>query len=466
MRARATDEPSTSRLILDVIPHETADRALKSAQNMSRSTLLEAKAEETIDLLMRHWTYLDPEYFSEDDHSSISSTRPSIPLLRVRNVQHLHQGERLAAAERLGSPREDYSGQPSDLVDTSNLTIGLDKSQILQSEDEPGPSSPSRLKRGSSVVKTPEPPSPSPQSGQGDQEPNSKLLSYNLTNQAPQAPQEPSTPAPPYPSSHPGQCRSCAAASGSGFKASTEPHPYQPTDAQTSDAETRNATSTSMDSALRLFETRFLEIMKQNSMVSIKQDARLGQVSEQEEEGKSLAQSATVESEAEPVILKDCLGRKFLFPIQKCRSWQVSSSRVEYYSSNSDLVIDLQSMENLIKRSFSHVETMNSKIFRGSYDILSPTGEIILPEIWDSVIKPGWIVELRFWDLATAAEACPKDAETGVVEAAPVVQSSSTVPSKSDKESPVVQLAMARRRASLRTWLGNRKSTPSAAFGR
>ena len=48
-----------------------------------------------------------------------------------------------------------------------------------------------------------------------------------------------------------------------------------------------------------------------------------------------------------------------------------------------------------MKRSFSHVESLNSQVFRGSYDILSTTGEIILPEIWDSVVKPGWTVELR-----------------------------------------------------------------------
>lgn len=126
---------------------------------------------------------------------------------------------------------------------------------------------------------------------------------------------------------------------------------------------------------------------------------------------------------------------------------------------------DLQSMENLIKRSFSHVESMNSKIFRGSYDVLSPTGEIILPEIWDSVIKPGWVVELRFWDSSIPEETGQKEPEIGVDETAPAVQSNTAA----SRQSLVVlssdaQSATAKRRASLRSWLGGRKSIHSVAL--
>ena len=123
-------------------------------------------------------------------------------------------------------------------------------------------------------------------------------------------------------------------------------------------------------------------------------------------------------------------------------------------------------MENLIKRSFSHVESMNSKIFRGSYDILSPSGEIILPEIWDSVIKPGWVVELRFWDFRTAEETDRKDPGASAEEIAPVIQSTSAATTQPCVEaSPETQMATARRRASFRTWLGSRRSTPSVALG-
>ena len=122
-------------------------------------------------------------------------------------------------------------------------------------------------------------------------------------------------------------------------------------------------------------------------------------------------------------------------------------------------------MENLIKRSFSHVESMNSRIFRGSYDILSPTGEIILPEIWEAVIKPGWVVELRFWDFSKSGEISQKDPDVDAINMALPVHPGSTTSRKSLVEgSSDVQPATAKQRASVRAWLGNRKSTPSVAL--
>ena len=122
-------------------------------------------------------------------------------------------------------------------------------------------------------------------------------------------------------------------------------------------------------------------------------------------------------------------------------------------------------MENLIKRSFCHVEPINSKIFRGSYDILSPTGEIILPEIWDSVIKPGWVVELRFWDFSITGETSLKDTDVGVVEMAPVVKPGHTPSNNAHLEvSSDTTLTTTKRRTSVRTWLGSRKSSPSVAL--
>ena len=122
-------------------------------------------------------------------------------------------------------------------------------------------------------------------------------------------------------------------------------------------------------------------------------------------------------------------------------------------------------MENLIKSSFCHVESMNSKVFRGNYDIVSPTGEIILPEIWGAVVRPGWVVELRLWELTRGAEIGQKAFDIGVIDRTPAVPNSPTPLRKSHMEiSPCRQLVTAKRRASLRTWLGSRKSTPSIAL--
>lgn len=119
-------------------------------------------------------------------------------------------------------------------------------------------------------------------------------------------------------------------------------------------------------------------------------------------------------------------------------------------------------MESLIKRSFSHIEYLNTQVFKGSYDILSPTGEIILPEIWDFVVKPGWVVDLHFWESFTAGETSQKEPDVGAPQTALAVESSSTASREPHIEASLnTQLASARRRSSLRTWLGSRKSASS-----
>lgn len=76
-----------------------------------------------------------------------------------------------------------------------------------------------------------------------------------------------------------------------------------------------------MDDALRIFENRILENIKLSSL----QQATLETDSCQGTEQRDHRQHPTIiGQETDPVILKDCLGRKFVFPIQTCRSWQFS----------------------------------------------------------------------------------------------------------------------------------------------
>lgn len=52
-------------------------------------------------------------------------------------------------------------------------------------------------------------------------------------------------------------------------------------------------------------------------------------------------------------------------------------------------------MENLVRRRFDPNDPIGSKVYQKEYHMVSPTGEIILPETWDRLIKPGWVVEMR-----------------------------------------------------------------------
>ena len=320
-KRRATEEQATSRLILDIIPHETVDEALKPAQNMSTLTLLEAKAEETIDLLMRHWTYVDPEYFSEDERSSIASTEPSLSFFRNRDHPHSQKGKSPDHAEIPYSPNEDSIREGSNSVDRSGSTEELFETQWVSMEESGEASSSSPAGHIEPAKKRPSPPSPTSQTTQGNRDARATRLSHELNNQAVQSPKEPSTPAPPYSSSQPSQCPSCSAAPDTESKKHAEKRPRRPTSGGIVDAETDEATSTSIDSAIKLVETRLLEMMKEKSLPNINIEAQAHQATEQKENPQ---QTIILEQDAEPVILKDCLGRKFLFPIQKCSSWQVS----------------------------------------------------------------------------------------------------------------------------------------------
>ncbi len=463
-RVRKPKEQATSRLILDVIPHEKADEAFKSAQNMSRSMLLEAKAEETIDTLMRRWTYVDPKYFSEDDRSSISSAEPSLPYLRGKILQRSHEEKDLGPAQRFSSPRTNSRRRRSE-VNLGNIdpsTNGIQDSQSVSFEEDPNVSSSLPTGRCPNAKKRPSPLLPTYKNLEIDRRGKTGSLPRTPEDPGSHSLKEPSTPAPPYLSSHSGQCSYCHAVSPSASTRHENTPECHQTQLRAQDAEVGNESSSSIERAFKLLESKILGAMKQPLLQHDTLDAETRQAIEQRE---IIQQSAIIEPAAEPVILKDCLGRKFLFPIQKCRSWQVSLPNEESYRIKADLVIEFQSMESLIRRSFSHVESMNSKIVRGSYDILGPTGEIILPEIWDAVIKPGWIVELRFWDYAEAREGSPEDPNADIIRMAPAVQLSPVASRKSHMEVPSdVQLATRKRRASLMTWLGSRKSTPSVAL--
>ena len=52
-------------------------------------------------------------------------------------------------------------------------------------------------------------------------------------------------------------------------------------------------------------------------------------------------------------------------------------------------------MESHVKRRFDPKDPVSSKIYQKEYHMLSPNGEIILPETWNRLVKPDWVVEMR-----------------------------------------------------------------------
>lgn len=82
---------------------------------------------------------------------------------------------------------------------------------------------------------------------------------------------------------------------------------------------------------------------------------------------------------AKPIKFKDALGRKFNFPYEMCKTWK--------------------GMNDLICQAFAHVEPIGQMVVDGNYDLIGPSGEIILPQIWETVLEPDWTVTMHMWPI-------------------------------------------------------------------
>jgi hypothetical protein len=56
-------------------------------------------------------------------------------------------------------------------------------------------------------------------------------------------------------------------------------------------------------------------------------------------------------------------------------------------------------MEELIKQAFLHVDVIGPHVHQGHYDLVGPDGEIILPQIWETMIQPDWTITMHMWPM-------------------------------------------------------------------
>ncbi|KAL4919404.1 hypothetical protein BDW62DRAFT_45434 [Aspergillus aurantiobrunneus] len=80
-----------------------------------------------------------------------------------------------------------------------------------------------------------------------------------------------------------------------------------------------------------------------------------------------------------PIKFKDALGRKFSFPFDLCCTWK--------------------GMEELIKQAFLHIEVIGPHVAEGHYDLIGPNGDIILPQVWETVLEPDWSITMHMWPI-------------------------------------------------------------------
>lgn len=70
----------------------------------------------------------------------------------------------------------------------------------------------------------------------------------------------------------------------------------------------------------------------------------------------------------------------------------------KYESSHTEAFTDriFKSMEHMIVQAhqgFDAVELVTQR----RYDLLDPSGEVIMPHVWDAIIEPGWDITLKPW---------------------------------------------------------------------
>lgn len=73
-------------------------------------------------------------------------------------------------------------------------------------------------------------------------------------------------------------------------------------------------------------------------------------------------------------------------------------------------------MEELIRQAFLHVEVIGPHVADGHYDLVGPNGEIILPQVWDTMIEPDWAITMHMWPMPEPPK--PEDRPT-VIEVGP-----------------------------------------------
>jgi hypothetical protein len=75
-------------------------------------------------------------------------------------------------------------------------------------------------------------------------------------------------------------------------------------------------------------------------------------------------------------------------------------------------------MEDLIKQAFAHVDVIGPHVQHGHYDLVGPNGEIILPQVWDTMIEPDWSITMHMWPMPEPPKGGPPEGAI-IVDAVP-----------------------------------------------
>ena len=56
-------------------------------------------------------------------------------------------------------------------------------------------------------------------------------------------------------------------------------------------------------------------------------------------------------------------------------------------------------MEDLVRRAFLCIEVIGLHVYKGRYDLVNSSRDIILPQVWETVVEPGWVITMHMWPM-------------------------------------------------------------------
>ncbi|KAL1624967.1 hypothetical protein SLS54_003692 [Diplodia seriata] len=145
-------------------------------------------------------------------------------------------------------------------------------------------------------------------------------------------------------------------------------------EAETKAAEEAKAAKEAHEKALAEAAAAAEELKKAKEEAEKKAEEEAKAKEEAEKKAAAAAAPPPVEKQA-PIKFKDAVGRKFSFPWHICCTWK--------------------GMEELIKQAFLHVDVIGQHVHDGHYDLVGPDGEIILPQVWETMVQPDWTITMH-----------------------------------------------------------------------
>lgn len=118
---------------------------------------------------------------------------------------------------------------------------------------------------------------------------------------------------------------------------------------------------------------------KRENVAENMKEANIGAVGEELEE-----KGSEMDTDVAPLKFTDCVDRRFTLPWHTAKTWK--------------------NMETLINEAFSPIDRLRHYVAGGHYHLLGPKDEIILPQVWDTVVQAGWNVRMQLWPMTDTTE--------------------------------------------------------------